>query len=90
MDKTIGQIAYEAHGCLNWDGQFEAVRQEYERTAAAVVDEHERRSGTAEMVAKCEAAVLQVGIWDLLSQREKTLLKDAIAAIGAWKEANRG
>ena len=42
----------------------------------------------AEVIAAAERALLQVGKWDAFTQREKGLMKDALALIGDWKEAH--
>lgn len=38
--------------------------------------------------AAAEKALLQVGQWDAFTQREKGLMKDALALLARWKEAN--
>jgi len=50
----------------------------------------QQKIAAAEAIAKAEKALLQVGQWDAFTQREKVLIKDALAAIGKWKEAQRG
>ena len=47
-----------------------------------------RVPSAAEVIAACERALLQVGQWDAFTQREKGLMKDALALIGDWKEAH--
>ena len=50
----------------------------------------QQKIAAAEAIAKAEKALLQVGQWDAFTQREKVLIKDALAAIAKWKEAQRG
>ena len=45
-------------------------------------------ASAAEVIEAAEKALLQVGQWDAFTQREKGLMKDALALIGDWKEAH--
>ena len=50
-----------------------------------------KRAPTAtEVIAAAERALLQVGQWEAFTQREKGLMKDALAAIAKWNEATDG
>ena len=58
------------------------------RTRAEALRRGVKRGPTAaEVIAAAERALLQVGQRDAFTQREKGLMKAALAAIAKWKEA---
>jgi hypothetical protein len=60
------------------------------RNRAADLRRGVKRGPTAaEVIAAAERALLQVGQWDAFTQREKGLMKAALALIAKWKEAQR-
>jgi len=60
MDKTLGQIAAEADFGLPVSGDI----SNYERIAAAVVEEHERRSATVELRRFNDDALALIARWN--------------------------
>lgn len=60
----------------------------YRALLAAAEAREAAQPTAAEVIEAAERALLQVGKWDSFTQREKALMKDALASIGDWKEAN--